>query len=176
MQRARTDIQKDERKEVICKAALTLFKKNGYDKVSFNGIASEAKFTKSNMYRYFSSKEEIFLTIFAQLFQEWQKDYVKRLKALKLNEDIEIFALNWTNSFLQYPKFLDLTPLLFSSLEKNSSYEQLIKFKTSSRYLLYEIACEISRIYPNIQGEKSFTLLNLCYAVTSNFWFSQFTK
>ena len=170
MQRARTDTQKDERKEAICKAAVTLFKRSGYEHVSFNGIASEAKFTKSNMYRYFSSKEEIFLTIFADLFQDWQKDYIKRLKAFKPNENIHTFALNWTNSFLQYPKFLDLTPLLFLSLEKNSSYEQLLKFKTSSKHLLYEIACEISRIYPNLQGEKAFKLLNLCYAVTSNFW------
>jgi len=59
-QRARTDEKKNERKEAIYQAALTLFKKNGYDKVSFNGIAAEAGFTKSNMYRYFSSKEDIF--------------------------------------------------------------------------------------------------------------------
>ena len=170
MQRARTSTQKDERKEAICKAAVTLFKKSGYEQVSFNGIASEAKFTKSNMYRYFSSKEEIFLTIFADLFQDWQKDYLKKLKVFKENENIHTFALNWVNSFLQYPKFLDLIPILFISLEKNSSYEQLIKFKTLSRNLLYEIACEISRVYPNLQGAKAFKLLNLCYAVTSTFW------
>jgi len=170
MQRARTLIQKDERKEVICKAALTLFKRSGYESVSFNAIAAEAKFTKSNMYRYFSSKEEIFLTIFADLFQQWQKDYLKRLKKCKHNEDIHTFALHWANSFLKYPKFLDLIPILFISLEKNSSYEQLIKFKTFSKHLLYDIACEVGRIYPKMQGEKAFKLLNLCYAVTSNFW------
>jgi len=170
MQRARTDIQKDERKEAICKAAITLFKRSGYEQVSFNGIAAEAKFTKSNMYRYFSSKEEIFLTIFADLFQDWQKEYIKRLKACKQNEDIHTFSLSWVGSFLEYPKFLDLIPILFISLERNSSYEQLVKFKTLSRNLLFEIACEISRIYPNLQGEKAFKLLNLCYAVTSTFW------
>ena len=99
MQRARTSTQKDERKEAICKAAVTLFKRSGYEQVSFNGIASEAKFTKSNMYRYFSSKEEIFLTIFADLFQDWQKNYLKRLKAFKENENIHTFALSWVNSF-----------------------------------------------------------------------------
>jgi len=170
MQRARTETQKDERKETICKAALTLFKRNGYEQVSFNGIAAEAKFTKSNMYRYFSSKEEIFLTIFADLFKGWQKDYIKSLKMFSVNENKHAFAKTWVSSLLKYPKFLDLIPILFISLEKNSSYEQLIKFKTLSKHLLYEIACEISRIYPNLQGEKAFKLLNLCYAVTSSFW------
>jgi len=170
MQRARSATQKDERKEAICKAAVTLFKKSGYEQVSFNGIATEAKFTKSNMYRYFSSKEEIFLTIFADLFQGWQKLYLERLKTFEENENVQTFAKAWTSTFLEYPKFLDLIPILFISLEKNSSYEQLIKFKTLSRHLLYEIACEISRIYPNLQGKKAFQLLNLCYSVTSSFW------
>jgi len=170
MQRASTDTQKDKRKEAICKAAVTLFKRGGYEEVSFNAIAFEANFTKSNMYRYFNSKEEIFLTIFADLFQDWQKDYLKRLKVFKTNENIHLFVKAWVNPFLQYPKFLDLVPILFISLEKNSSYEQLLKFKTLSKHLLYEIVYEISRIYPNLQGEKAFKFLNLSYAVTSSFW------
>jgi AcrR family transcriptional regulator len=68
-QRATTDEKKVERKEAIYKAALLLYKKKSYESISFNAIAVEAGFTKSNMYRYFSSKEEIFLNIFAQLFQ-----------------------------------------------------------------------------------------------------------
>ncbi len=78
-QRARTDEKKSERKVAICDAAVTLFKKSGYDNVSFNGIASEAGFTKSNMYRYFSSKEEIFLNIFSDLFGNWVDECVKLL-------------------------------------------------------------------------------------------------
>ena len=66
-QRARTDEKKNERKEAIYQAAFTLFKNNGYDKVSFNAIAVEAGFTKSNMYRYFCSKDEIFFKCLCQL-------------------------------------------------------------------------------------------------------------
>jgi len=82
-QRARTDENKNERKEAIYKAAFSLFKKNGYDKVSFNGIAAEAGFTKSNMYRYFSSKEEIFLNIFANLFEAWFETIPSNCKVLR---------------------------------------------------------------------------------------------
>jgi len=169
-QRARTDDKKNERKEAIYQAAFTLFKKNGYDKVSFNAIAVEAGFTKSNMYRYFSSKEEIFLNVFANLFKLWFEDYCGRLQKFKQNEDITLFSQAWVNSFLAQPKLLDLMPILFTSLEKNSSYQQLLEFKRLSMGLLYTVSLEISRIYPQIKNEKAFRFLTLGYAATANYW------
>lgn len=168
--RARTDERKNERKEAIYEAAYTLFKTKGYDKVSFNGIASEAGFTKSNMYRYFSSKEEIFLNVFASLFEQWFDNYCARLQKCKENESVDNFTKAWVSSFSEHPKLMDLMPILFSSLEKNSSYEQLQAFKRLSKNLLYRITLEIGRIYPSVQGEKAFRFLNLGYAATVNSW------
>jgi len=169
-QRARTDEKKNERKEAIYEAALALFKKKGFENVSFNGIASEAGFTKSNMYRYFSSKEEIFLNIFGDLFEDWYEDCSQRLQKLKQNVKVDHFAETWVASYMSHPQFLDLTPLLFVSLENNSSYEQLLEFKGLSMNLLYQLAIEISRVYPNIQGEKAFKFLTLSFAATANYW------
>ncbi len=169
-QRARTDDKKNKRKEAIYKAAFTLFKKNGYDNVSFNGIASEAGFTKSNMYRYFSSRDEIFLNVFADLFEKWVEDCCKRLQKLEQGDSIKHFAKTYVKSLMPHPEFLDLTPILFLSLEKNSSFEQLLEFKKLAKKLLYKISIEISRIYPDIQGENAFRFLALGHAATSNYW------
>ncbi len=169
-QRARTDEKKNERKEAIHKAAFTLFKKNGYDNVSFNGIASEAGFTKSNMYRYFSSREEIFLNIFAGLFKKWVEDCIEKLQRLDQEETINIFAKIWVESHMSHKQFLDLTPILFVSLERNSSYEQLLEFKKLAKDLLYMLSLEITRIYPDIHIDKAFKFLNLSFAATSSFW------
>jgi len=169
-QRARTDEKKNERKDAIYNAAFKLFKEKGYDGVSFNGIAAEANFTKSNMYRYFSSKEEIFLNVFAHLFELWVDDCTKRLKKLKLNTDVSTFAKAWTKSLLSHKKFLDLTPLLFMSLENNSSFEELTNFKRLSMNLLYMIASEISRIYPEVTNEEAFQFLTISFASMSSYW------
>ena len=169
-QRARTEDKKNERKDVIYEAALTLFKIKGYENVSFNGIATEAGFTKSNMYRYFTSKEEIFLGIFGDLFKEWQSDCFNGLKNLQPNPAIEDFAQVWVDTYLTHPQFLDLIPILFTSLESNSSFDQLLKFKTLSMELLYQLAMEIGNIYPEIQIEKAFRFLTLSFAATSNYW------
>ncbi len=172
-QRATTDEKKSERKIAIYEATLTLFKQKGYDKVSFNGIASQAGFTKSNMYRYFSSKEEIFLSIFADLFQSWFEDIFATLKSQPQNIEAADFAKQWTKSYAAHQQFLDLTPILFTSLESNSAYEQLLDFKTLSLDLLYQLAVEISRIYPALQGEKPFQFLTLSFAATANYWAAQ---
>jgi len=169
-QRARTDEKKNQRKEEIYKAAFALFKKNGYDKVSFNSIAVEAGFTKSNMYRYFSSKEEIFLNVFADLFEQWVEEFRRLLQQLDQNAPAQKFAKSWVDSMLEQPKFLDLIPILFISLERNSSFEQLLEFKRLAMGLLFSITIDITRIYPEIEGDKAFRLLNLSYAATANYW------
>ncbi len=168
--RARTEEKKSERKEAIYKAAVSLFKKNSYENVSFNGIAAEAGFTKSNMYRYFSSKEEIFLNIFSELFAKWTEDCRKGLEKLEQGEDIKLFAKTWVNSLTSHSQFLDLTPILFIALERNSSFDQLLKFKKLANELLFEISIEIGRIYPELKGEKAFKLLSLSHAATSSYW------
>jgi len=168
--RARTHEKKNERKDAIYEAAFTLFKKSGYDKVSFNGIASEAGFTKSNMYRYFSSKEEIFLNVFGNLFEDWFEDCTGRLKTLEQHATIESFAKAWVDSLMAHPRFLDLTPLLFVSLEKNSSFDQLLEFKRMSKDLLFRMTVEIGRVYPDIHAEKAFRFLTLSYAAMANYW------
>jgi len=169
-QRARTDEKKNERKEAIYQAAFTLFKKQGYDKVSFNSIAVEAGFTKSNMYRYFSSKDDIFLNVFADLFELWVEEYRKQLQLLDQGVEVKIFADAWLNSMLSQRKLLDLMPILFTSLERNSSFEQLLEFKRLAMNLLYSITLDISRVYPDIEGEKAFRFLTLSYAATANYW------
>jgi AcrR family transcriptional regulator len=173
-QRATNDKQKESRKNEIYNATLTLYKKHGYENVSFNAIAKEANFTKSNMYRYFESKEDIFLNIFGDLFKIWQMHYVTELKKLNDNVSFVEFAQTWVNSFLKFPDFLDLTPLLFLTLEKNSSYNQLLKFKAMSRDLLIQISIEIGRIYPSLDQYRAFQLLNSSFATTSSFWASNF--
>jgi len=169
-QRARTDEKKNERKEAVYKAAFSLFKAKGYENVSFNAIATEAGFTKSNVYRYFDSKEDIFLLIFAELFENWFKECNERLGNLKQNAPESDFAKVWVDTMSVQPKFLDLIPILFVSLENNSSYEQLLNFKRLSKGLLYQLTIEISRIYPEIQDEQAFKLLTMSYAATGNYW------
>jgi len=56
-------VQKEEIRSRILEVALDEFFKNGYDKTSMNDISKRCDISKSNMYRYFTSKEEIYEVI-----------------------------------------------------------------------------------------------------------------
>lgn len=66
-------ILKEEVKEDIECAAKKLFLEKGYEKTSLRGIAEKAGVSKSNIYNYFKSKEQLFMlltqNIRANIFQ-----------------------------------------------------------------------------------------------------------
>lgn len=56
-------IQKDEIRNKILDSALNIFSSIGYEAATMNQIALEAGVSKSNLYRYYQSKSEIYLTL-----------------------------------------------------------------------------------------------------------------
>ena len=170
--RARTEEKKNERKEAIYEAAVTLFTKNGYDNVSLNGIAAEAGFTKSNLYRYYTSREEIFLRIFSELFATWSEACLKDMRNVETGASIEEFAVVWTEAALPHKQLMELMPLLFISLEQNSSYEQLLKFKRLTVKVLAEHGAELVRIFPKLDAQKAGSFLILINSTLASLWAS----
>ena len=59
--RARSKEQIEQRIEAILDAAGTVFQNVPYEKVTMLMIAKEAGSSRSNLYRYFKTREEIFL-------------------------------------------------------------------------------------------------------------------
>ncbi|RKQ12373.1 TetR/AcrR family transcriptional regulator [Ureibacillus endophyticus] len=53
-------------------AAITLFSQKGYEATTLNEIATKVGIKKPSLYVYFSSKQELFLTIFEELLEEYK--------------------------------------------------------------------------------------------------------
>ncbi|MCR5235232.1 MAG: TetR/AcrR family transcriptional regulator [Lachnospiraceae bacterium] len=53
-------VKKDEIRNKILEMAQKLFIKRGYEKTSLKQIAEKSNISKSNIYRYYSSKEDIY--------------------------------------------------------------------------------------------------------------------
>lgn len=129
-QRARSEAQKAERIKSIEMAAATLFLERPYREVSLGQIASLTGFTRPNLYRYFSSKEEIFLSLLGGDLDAWLADLGEHDEA---NQTIQSFARFWVDTFLQQPRLPQLLPLLSTSLEENIGEEDLRRFKRRLR-------------------------------------------
>lgn len=92
--------KKDLVKESIDSAALTVFASKGYRDAKITDISDYANISVGNIYKYYKSKEAIFLSVVPEHFIEAVKEVLlKKIviaseKNLKLLENIEDFWLN----------------------------------------------------------------------------------
>ncbi|MFJ7726162.1 TetR/AcrR family transcriptional regulator [Neobacillus sp. NPDC097160] len=65
---------RDERREQIKQAALKIFARRGYTGTKTSMIAKEASISEGLIYRYFNSKEELFITLVQELMEEARRE------------------------------------------------------------------------------------------------------
>lgn len=159
-----------ERENQILAAALKLFLRGDYESAGLNAIAREAGFTKSNVYRYFSSREAIFLRIFGDASKAWAAGLHVCLQKLRRNAAPERVAEAWTTETARHTVFLDLAPLAKVSLERNSSEEDLREFFASSLEAFAGVFAELSRIYPDLSEQQLGDLTMHFYYLATGLW------
>lgn len=80
-------VLKDEIQESILDASQKLFLQYGYEKTSIEKIAQQAKISKSNLYNYFKSKDEIFNRLTDKAAYEFRK-LIEFFPAIGLNRNL----------------------------------------------------------------------------------------
>ncbi len=148
-ERARSDDQKAERIRAIQEAAGELFLSEEYHSIGMGHIAQKAGFTRPNLYRYYRSKEEIFLALLEGDLEEW-------VSALETHghpsssetngepeEDVRNFSRWWVGIFSAQPRLPRLLPLMSFSLDDNAGEELLRSFKLNLAELSNRIAAVV---------------------------------
>ena len=159
-QRARTNEQKRERIDALIQAAGTLFDRLRYDDITIAAIAEEAGFTRSNTYKYFRSKEELFLQILKDDFQVWAEDILSTLIPGERYSSGD-FALIWTGLLLKHFRLLRLLAVLFTKIEKNLPFDTLVEFKRDLKSLSIAVGKVICSIYPELSQQDAHTFFTL---------------
>lgn len=82
--------EREERKKAILRAAMSVFSTKGFITATMNDIAREAGFSKSALYFYFRSKEEIFIEIIRKIITDF-KEFIEKLgrETIPTTEKIE---------------------------------------------------------------------------------------
>ena len=92
------DLGRSERIDRILRAAQTAFLAHGYHGASTDMIQAEAAVSKSTLYRYFASKEELFKAA----FEAYNKDFLSHIGQIyKDTDDVEEFLFRFGLEFLQ---------------------------------------------------------------------------
>ena len=164
-ERARTEAQKQQRISEIIDATARLYEKHGFEEITFVSIAKEANFTRSNLYKYFNSKEEIFLEFLKHDIILWRQDLVATLKRKK-GYSVGEFASVWLDVQGRHERKLNLISILYDYLEKKSSIESLTDFKAMAKDefgILSELLCGL---LPALSIENAVKFLNMQLAAS----------
>lgn len=154
----------------ILSAARALFSELEYDEISLNGIAREAGFSKPNVYRYFSTREEIFLAIFREEQDRFVESLIKRLKRIRSEEPVDSIARSWVKTALEHSVWLDLLPQLSLSMERNSSVPQLVEFKKVVFERLNDLVKTFHQVYPAIDIGGWSEIAQCGYSMMAGLW------
>lgn len=152
-ERARSDEQIEYRINEILEATAKLYKENRFEEITFVMIAKEAGFTRSNLYRYFKTKEDIFLKLLAKDINAWRKYLQENMPEKTLSPDE--FAALWVQLMLAQPRLLQLFAILYTILEKNATLEALTDFKGSIHAELQTAVEMMVAYYPALTPEKA---------------------
>jgi AcrR family transcriptional regulator len=129
-QRARRPKQIEQRREAILQAALVLFQKKGLENVTLADIADRVGMVKSNIYRYFDSREHIYLRVLQSQGAEWEKRVIPGLDALEGKGTVAKVAEVITEGFIQSEEYSTLITVINPVLEKTLAPNHAIDFRS----------------------------------------------
>lgn len=165
--RARRPEQKQERRTAILRAARELAARSGVRNVSLGCIASAVGLAKSNVVRYFGTREEIYLELTKQEWQEYQQVVIDRLDdAGGLDEVIDVLA----GELEQRPLLCDLISECATTLEHNVSLDVVRAFKLDAIRVVSEVGAAIARAHPRLTSSEGVELARAAVTLASGLY------
>lgn len=126
------------RKEEIVTACAELYKTMSFKDITIKEIGSETSFTRTSIYNYFQTKEEIFLALLQREYELW----ISRLKQIRSEHDRMTraeFADALAHSLEERANLLKIMSMNHYDMEENSRIERLIEFKVVYGQSLAEV-------------------------------------
>lgn len=154
--RARSTEQKLLRMNEIMEITDKLFRENTYHEITLTTIAEALNWSRGNLYKYVTTKEEIFLELYLKKQQDYFYD-VKTSLANKSNLTEEEFADLWSNILYNNQDFLRYYSILTIIIETNVTVERLADFKKNVHVELNEIIAILGK-YSKISYDKAYIL------------------
>ena len=118
------------RKEEIINACEELYKTMSFKEITLKEIGAATSFTRTSIYNYFQTKEEIFLALFEREYNRWNESLTGILEnndSLTKRELSEKIAV----SLSEREQLLKLLSMNIYDMEANSRQELLVSFKKS---------------------------------------------
>lgn len=161
--RARSDAQKALREQQILDAAADLIHKQRFQAVALVDVAKQVGITKAALYRYFRSKEQLFLALYQREFEQ----LAARLESVS---DDALFT-SFVEALLAQPLFCQLSAILHTVLEAGLDVGEAKAFK---QFLLARMSVTAKRLerISGRDGDSCFAFLLRCQQALIGCWHS----
>ncbi|MFR6055677.1 MAG: TetR family transcriptional regulator [Eubacteriales bacterium] len=139
------------RREEIVNACETLYKTKSFKDITIKDIGGATTFTRTSVYNYFETKEEIFLALLTREYLLWVSDLQTLLgeSVLSRKEYAEALA----RSLQARPVMLKLLSVNMYEIEGNSRIERLTEFKKAYGAAIKAISQSFVKSFPE-RGER----------------------
>ena len=150
-QRARTKDQIDERKESILKAMDTIYLTKEYQNIYLKDVADLTSISRTALYSYYKSKEEILLASLLHHFMTLD-DELEKLSEKEINEETLIDSL--TSLFVENAIVLKIMSSNLNDIERLTSFEKIVELKTEIKRFQSVITKLLSIVFPSATKEN----------------------
>lgn len=169
-QRAREPQEKEQRRQSLLDAAARLLAEGGLEAVTLSAIARTADLAKSNVYRYFGSREEILLEILVDDELAWVGELEHALAPLAGTEDLARVARTIARTIAERPLTCMLISVVANVLEHNLTPEAVLRFKQRVLELSIRVGNALSVAVPALPRDRVEALLRHLHALIAGLW------
>lgn len=142
------------RKEEIIEACKSLYQTMGFKDITIKDIAKETSFTRTSIYNYFETKEEIFLAILQKEYELWAEDLDGLTKSREIMDRDEV-ARVLAESIDRRRLLLKLMSMNHYDMEANSRMERLVEFKQAYGESIRAVDRLVKKFCPDMgDGER----------------------
>ncbi len=145
-----TPEQTNARKEEIINACEELYKTMSFKEITIKEIGNVTSFTRTSIYNYFQTKEEIFLALLKREYELWiasLRQTMAEHKAMTTDEFADMLA----RSLVDRAQLLKIMSMNHYDMETESRPEQLMEFKVSYGKSIHTVMACLHQYFPDME-------------------------
>jgi len=141
------------RKEEIINACEKLYQTMSFKEITIRDIGAVTSFTRTSIYNYFQTKEEIFLSLMQREYELWAAE-VNTLAEEHNTMSANDFAAAMAHSLEKHEQLLKLLAMNHYDMEENSRPERLTEFKVAYGASLDAVRACVKKFFPETDCES----------------------
>lgn len=142
--------------------------------VSLRELSREVGLAKSNVVRYFPTREAVFLAVLIDDWRVWLTAVEANLPVVDRRRRARTRALTFTtavaSTLAEHPRFCDLIVACQTVLEHNVPAPTAREFKTAALDHLTRLASLAQAQLPELADEPAFAFAGITWALTAGAW------